>query len=57
VIGKHLCEMMAMRFSETPGDIRTPAPCLGEHSEYVYREMLGMSAEEYATLDKEGVFT
>lgn len=57
VIGKHLCEMMAMRFSETPGDIRTPAPCLGEHSEYVYREMLGMSAEEYAALDKEGVFT
>ena len=56
VIGKHLCEMMAMRFSETPGNIRAPAPCLGEHGEYVYRELLGMSADEYAALEKEGVF-
>ncbi len=57
VIGKHLCEMMALRFSGTPGDIRTPAPRLGEHSEHVYRELLGMSAEEYTALEKEGVFT
>jgi benzylsuccinate CoA-transferase BbsF subunit len=56
VIGTHLAETTALRFSETPGDIRLPAPCLGEHSEYVYRELLRMSAEEYAALEEEGVF-
>jgi crotonobetainyl-CoA:carnitine CoA-transferase CaiB-like acyl-CoA transferase len=56
VVGDHLCEMMGLRFSETPGDIRTPAPCLGEHTQQVMREMLGMSAAEYAELEAQGVF-
>jgi benzylsuccinate CoA-transferase BbsF subunit len=56
VIGRHLAEMNAMRFSRTPGEIRMPAPCLGQHSEYVYREFLGMSADEYAALNADGVF-
>ncbi len=56
VVGTHLCETNAMRFSHTPEEIRAPAPCLGEHSEYVYRELLGMTAEEYAALEAEGVF-
>ncbi len=57
VIGKHFCERGGTRFSATPEDIRMPAPCLGEHSEYVYRELLGMSADEHATLQADGVFT
>lgn len=56
VIGKHLCERGGTRFSGTLEDIRMAAPCLGEHSEYVYRELLGMSADEYAALSAEGVF-
>ncbi len=56
VIGKHLCETNGIRFSDTTEEIRMPAPCLGEHSEYVYRELLRMSAEEYAQLQGEGVF-
>ncbi len=56
VIGKHLVEAGGMRFSRTPEEVRTPAPCLGEHSEYVYRELLGMSAEEYAALKADGLF-
>ena len=56
VIGKHLAETNGMRFSRTPEEIRMPAPCLGEHSEYVYRELLGMSADEYAALKGDGVF-
>jgi len=56
VIGRHLCEMNGMRFSRTPERVRMPAPCLGEHSEYVYRELLGMSAEEFAALKGDGVF-
>jgi benzylsuccinate CoA-transferase BbsF subunit len=56
VIGKHLAETNGMRFSRTPEEIRMPAPCLGEHSEYVYRDLLGMSAEEYTALKADGVF-
>lgn len=56
VIGTHLCELTGMRFSRAPEEVRMPAPCLGEHSEYVYRELLEMSAEEYAELLADGVF-
>jgi benzylsuccinate CoA-transferase BbsF subunit len=56
VIGPHLCETNAIRFSQAPEDIRRPAACLGEHNEYVYRELLGMSAVEYAELSAAGVF-
>jgi crotonobetainyl-CoA:carnitine CoA-transferase CaiB-like acyl-CoA transferase len=34
------------RLSKTPGVLRSPAPCLGEHNEYVCKEILGMSDEE-----------
>jgi len=56
VIGTHLCETNGMRFSRTPEEVRMPAPCLGEHSHFVYRELLGMSGEEYAALEADGVF-
>ena len=32
------------------------APLIGEHNEYVYRELAGFSSEEYEQLQKEGVF-
>ncbi len=56
VIGKHLCETNGIRFSAAREEIRIPAPCLGQHNDFVYRELLGMSAEEYAELQEEGVF-
>jgi benzylsuccinate CoA-transferase BbsF subunit len=55
VIGRHPAEMNAIAFSETPGDIRTPAPKLGQHTEHVLRGLLGMSADEYAALEQKGV--
>jgi len=42
-------------FSKTPLHIRTPAPCLGEHNEYVFGKLLGMSADEISLLEKDGI--
>jgi len=43
------------RFSESPAHIRLAAPAFGEHNGYVFRELLGLSAEEIAELEAEGV--
>ena len=44
-------------FSSNPGgDPCTPAPCLGEHTEYVCRTILGMSDEDFIDLFSSGVF-
>ena len=42
--------------SETPARPRMPAPCLGEHSEYVCTKLLGLSDEEFVELLGAGVF-
>ncbi len=44
-----------IKFSETPGDITTPAPLLGEHTRMVFNKILGLSQEEIDVLHKEGV--
>ena len=44
------------KLSETPAELRMPAPCLGEHTEYVCTQILGMSDEEFIELLAEGVF-
>jgi crotonobetainyl-CoA:carnitine CoA-transferase CaiB-like acyl-CoA transferase len=44
-----------VRLSETPGAVRTPAPRLGEHTHAVLSELLGMSVDELAKLEAEGV--
>ena len=43
------------RLSETPGEVRTCAPMLGEHNEYVYGDILGFSKAEIETLEEEKV--
>jgi crotonobetainyl-CoA:carnitine CoA-transferase CaiB-like acyl-CoA transferase len=43
------------RFSETPAHIRLPAPCFGEHNDYVLRHLLGLSQEQIDGLAREGV--
>jgi crotonobetainyl-CoA:carnitine CoA-transferase CaiB-like acyl-CoA transferase len=45
----------AVRLSETPGAIRTPAPRLGEHTDAVLRERLGMDDAAVERLRKDGV--
>ena len=48
---------MIFNLSKTPGSIRKPAPCLGEHNEYVLGQLLGMSKEEISRLAEEEVIT
>lgn len=43
------------KFSKTPITIRMPAPCVGEHNEYVLGGLLGMSREEMAELEKANI--
>jgi benzylsuccinate CoA-transferase BbsF subunit len=42
--------------SKTPGRPRQAAPLLGEHNDFVFREMLGLAEEEYARLKAADVF-
>ena len=53
-LGTYLAPGMIWRMSETPLKIRYPAPTLGEHNEYVYKELLGYSDEECHRLEREG---
>jgi len=55
-IGKHHYEAPAFIISETPVEIRMPAPCLGEHNKHVYTKILGLSDQEFIELSANGVF-
>ena len=44
-----------VRLSETPGSVRTPSPMLGEHTEQVLRELLGMDQQTVTALRDKGV--
>ncbi len=48
-------EGLSHRMSRTPGDLRRPAPILGEHNDEIFRGMLGMSADEIEQLKKDSV--
>jgi formyl-CoA transferase/CoA:oxalate CoA-transferase len=43
-----------IRLSETPGSVRTPSPSLGEHTEAVLSEILGMTQDEISVLRAAG---
>ncbi len=53
--GKIAHDGLTFSLSATPGEIQRRAPLLGEHNEYVYREILGLSEEEVNQLITEGV--
>ncbi len=55
VFGKVKMQGVFPKLSETPGAVRWPGPALGEHTDVVLAERLGLSAEKIATLRAEGV--
>lgn len=44
-----------IKFSETKGDVRMPAPLLGQYNKEVYSELLGYTINEIEDLRREGV--
>jgi len=56
-IGAMLHQRPAYRLSRTPCRLVSSGPMLGEHNEYVYKEVLGYSDDEIADMLIEGVIT
>jgi formyl-CoA transferase/CoA:oxalate CoA-transferase len=55
-LGKVTVAGPAARLSETPAAVRTASPLLGQHTDEVMREVLGLSAAQIAALRAAGVF-
>ena len=55
-IGKYHLELPAFKLSKVPPQLRMSGPLIGEHNEYVYKNLAGFSQKEYEQLQKEGVF-
>ena len=55
VLGPYTVPLPPFRVSKNSFKIR-PAPLLGEHNDYAYRELRGLSDEEFAELSNDGIF-
>lgn len=53
--GRSAYDGAPFKLSKTPGRLRSPAPLLGQHTEHVCKEILGLSDEEIADMLIEGV--
>jgi len=56
-IGAMAYRAPAYKLSKTPSQLVRSAPCLGEHNEYVYKEILGYSDDEFSDMYASGVIT
>ena len=54
-IGPYATDRSEMNFSVSPGSLDTPAPLLGEHTSYVLKDLIGLTDEEYQSLEEDGV--
>ena len=52
--GTHMYPGMSWKMTQTPNAIRLPSPMLGEHNEMIYRDLLGLTEEEYKRLKDAG---
>ena len=54
-VGKQIQERLPWRLSSAPEVPIRPVPLLGEHIDYVFGKLLGISQEEIKRLEKEEV--
>ena len=45
----------AWRMSETPGEVHWPSPTLGQHNHHIYSQLLGLTDDQIAQLERDGV--
>ena len=50
--GVHMFPGVMWKYPKTPMSIRIPPCALGEHNEYVFKEIIGMTDEEITRLEK-----
>ncbi len=55
-IGCHGYDTLPFKLSRAPVKATSHAPLLGEHNEYIYKQILGISDEEFVQFINEGVF-
>ncbi|MBI2907238.1 MAG: CoA transferase [Chloroflexi bacterium] len=53
--GKEIVAGVLWKLSDTPGAIRRPAPLIGQHNDYIFKELLGKSESEIGRLVGEKV--
>lgn len=51
--GTHVYPGILWKMANAPLGIRRPPPCLGEHNDYVFKQVIGLSDGEIAELEKE----
>ena len=54
-IGLYATDRSEFGLSLTPGSLDAPAPLLGQHTEHFLREIIGLSEDEYRSLETDGV--
>jgi len=55
-MGEYSAQNVGFMLSDTPRELRKSAPCLGEDTEFVCTEILGLSDDEFVELYSQGVF-
>jgi crotonobetainyl-CoA:carnitine CoA-transferase CaiB-like acyl-CoA transferase len=55
-MGDHAYCFPGFDLARSPGDIVGPAPCVGADNEFVFRDLVGLSPQEYDTYRQAGVF-
>ena len=56
-VGKRRHLGIPWKMSRTPCEVRRPAPCLGQDTEYVLEEILGLSKEQVTSLKEREILT
>ncbi len=52
--GNHQYPGMSWKMTQTPNAIRRPSPMLGEQNEMIYKDLLGLTEQEYKKLEDAG---
>ena len=54
-VGKQIHPSPPWRLGKSPIKVRQSAPTMGQHNDFVFREMLGLSAADLSSLERAGI--